>query len=313
MNTQSFSLLVLGEALIDLVQQDDGSYMPLLGGSPYNLCCAAAMQGVHAGYLNPFSTDTFGRSLQAQLIKSGAQSLSHPSPCPTSLSIVTIQNGEASYGFYREGVADRAYTINEVISILDSQPAGIFHSGSLMAMPPDHHILLSLIEKAKSMGWIISLDINARPRLASDLNVYRDALRDIAQQADWLKASDEDLHFMGFENVELANAGYIANSFQNMGCSRIALTFGAKGAYLQVDDDAVSGSAPQVTVVDTIGAGDVFWASCLADWVKSHPKKSDTGFLEQTLNRALSASAIVCTRKGCAPPRLDEISTQNSN
>ena len=307
MNPQSFSLLVLGEALIDLVQQDDGSYAPLLGGSPYNLCCAAAMQGVHAGYLNPFSTDAFGRTLQAQLIVSGAQVLSHPSPCPTSLSIVTIQNGEARYGFYREGVADRDYTINEVIRFLESQPAGVFHSGSLMAMPPDHHKLLSIIDRAKRLGWIISVDINARPRLASDFNIYRDALRDVAKRADWLKASDEDLHFMGFENVELANAESIANVFHGMGCSRIALTFGAKGAYLQVGDHAVTGTAPQINVVDTIGAGDVFWASCLAHWILD-PVNSQSGqAVKNTLSHALRAAAVVCTRKGCVPPALNEL------
>ena len=307
MNAKSISLLVLGEALIDLIQQDDGSYAPLLGGSPYNLCCAAAMQGVHAGYLNPFSTDAFGRTLQTQLIVSGAQVLSHPSPYPTSLSIVTIQNGEARYGFYREGVADRDYTINEVIRFLKSQPAGVFHSGSLMAMPPDHHNLLSIIDRAKKLGWIISVDINARPRLASDFNIYRDALQDVAKRADWLKASDEDLHFMGFENVELAHAESIANVFHGMGCRRIALTFGAKGAYLQVGDHAVTGAAPQINVVDTIGAGDVFWASCLAVWVKDQTKINEMGFLEHTLNRALQASAIVCTRKGCKPPFLQEL------
>ena len=309
MSTHPFTLLVLGEALIDLVQQADGAYTPFLGGSPYNLCCAAALQGVTVGYLNPLSTDSFGQLLHAQLIKSGAQAFSHSSLSPTSLSIVTIQNGEPSYGFYREGVADRGYNVNEVIRILESHPVGVLHSGSLMAIPPDHINLLSIIEKAKKIGWIISIDINARSRLATDVDAYRDALREIAKQADWLKASDEDLYFMGFENVDFANAGYIANFFQSMGCNRIALTFGAQGAYLKVGDYAVTGPAHQITVVDTIGAGDVFWASCLAAWIKDILNINDMRFLEQTLNRALCASAIVCTRKGCAPPVLNEIST----
>ena len=57
------SLWVLGEALIDCVAQADGSLQTMLGGSPFNLACAAAMQGVDVGYLNPFSTDVFGLAL----------------------------------------------------------------------------------------------------------------------------------------------------------------------------------------------------------------------------------------------------------
>ena len=36
-------ILILGEALMDCLAQPDGSLMPLMGGSPYNLARAAAL------------------------------------------------------------------------------------------------------------------------------------------------------------------------------------------------------------------------------------------------------------------------------
>jgi fructokinase len=74
------SVWVLGEALMDCVAQTDGSLRPLIGGSPFNLACAVALQQVDVGYLNPFSTDVFGQQLTARLASTGAKALSKPSP-----------------------------------------------------------------------------------------------------------------------------------------------------------------------------------------------------------------------------------------
>ncbi|NDB67928.1 MAG: hypothetical protein EB015_07980 [Methylocystaceae bacterium] len=307
MNDKNFSLLVLGEALIDLVQQADGTFLPLLGGSPYNLCCAAAMQGAEVGYFNPFSSDTFGRSLLSCLVKAGGQPLSRASAYPTSLSIVTLNNGQPSYGFYREGIADRDYCVGTLLSFLEHHPPAVLHTGSLMLIPPDHEKLIPILEHAKNRGWIISVDLNARPKIAKDLDAYRDALWLVTNYADWLKASDEDLQFMGFENTAIDNAEQISQVFQAKGCQRIALTFGAKGAYLQVGDVCGFGDAPKIEVVDTIGAGDVFWATCLVDWMSDLGCFQTQSLLENTLDRALRAAAITCTRAGCAPPNADEL------
>jgi fructokinase len=91
----------------------------------------------------------------------------------------------------------------------------------------------------------------------------------------------------------------------------VALTFGAQGAYLQVGDAHTQGAAPRVEVVDTVGAGDTFWGNCLADWV-IHNTLHESQVAEQrigtTLQRALQAAAINCSRAGCQPPAAHDIS-----
>lgn len=310
MSSNTTPVWVLGEALMDCVAQADGSLMPLLGGSPYNLACAAAQQGAEVGFINPFSNDTFGQALVNRLNETGATALMPASRLPTSLAVVHVANGQPSYGFYREGIADRDYSVADVVALLEKHKPGVLHTGSLMAMPPEHHKVLPIVQAAKSLGWTISVDVNLRPRLASDLAQYLEAVRSVAAHADWLKASDEDLELLGFDQVSLSNAASLAQHWVNQGASRVALTFGSQGAYLQVGRANAQGAAPQVEVIDTVGAGDTFWGTCLADWVLSdsltRPDVAESQ-VQNTLKRAMKAAAINCTRKGCQPPSAAEV------
>lgn len=301
---------VLGEALMDCISQPDGSLQPLLGGSPYNLACAAALQGADVGFINPFSTDVFGQSLLDHLLANKARPLLPRSALPTALAVVQLNHGQPSYGFYREGIADRDYQVADVVGLLKTSPPGVLHTGSLMAMPPEHHKVLQIIAAAKQMGWTISVDVNLRPRVATDVPAYLSAVREVAAHADWLKASDEDLELLGFKDVRFPHAATLAAHWMQQGCSRVALTFGGQGAYLQIGSERDQAAAPVVNVVDTVGAGDTFWGSCLADWVLHDTARDLTRAQERlvgTLERALVAAAINCTRAGCQPPSLAEM------
>jgi fructokinase len=296
---------------MDCISQPDGSLQPLLGGSPYNLACAVALQGADVGFINPFSTDVFGQSLLDHLVTNKARPLLPRSALPTSLAVVQLNHGQPSYGFYREGIADRDYQVADVVALLEVSPPGVLHTGSLMAMPPEHHKVLHVVAAAKRLGWIISVDVNLRPRVATDVPAYVSAVRELAALADWLKASDEDLELLGFKDVTYSNAHSLATHWRAQGCSRVALTFGAQGAFVQVGVAQAQGAAPQVQVLDTVGAGDTFWGNCLADWVLhgsvDHPEVAEQR-VAITLQRALEAAAINCSRKGCQPPTADELS-----
>ena len=310
------SVWVLGEALMDCVAQPDGRLQPLLGGSPFNLARAVALQGVDVGYLSPLSSDVFGQQLSAALAASGAQALSPVSRKPTSLAVVNLQDGQPRYGFYRDGVADRDYNADDIVRLLKQHTPGVLHTGSLMAMPPEHHKVMHVIQFAKALGWTISIDVNLRTRVAYDLPAYLQAVNQMAAMADWLKASDEDMQLLGWTDVHWDNSDALAAQWQAMGCKRVALTFGAQGASLHIAalpaQPSVHAklSAPQVQVVDTVGAGDTFWGSCLADWVLHDTLGHDDVAIarrEKTLQRALKAAAINCERVGCQPPAAQEL------
>lgn len=302
-------IVILGEALMDCITQEDGSLLPLMGGSPFNLARAAALQGGQVGYLSPFSTDSFGQQLKALCLSDGVQALSPDSRHPTSLAVITLRDGQPSYGFYREGIADRDYQPEAVLRILQTLPPGILHTGSLMLVPPEHSKILQVIDGARAMGWTISIDVNLRPRVAEDLSAYCRAVMQAVELADWVKASDEDLEILGFGQASLATASELRQRFARGANQRVALTFGGAGAYLWVEGEQASAAAPRVELVDTVGAGDTFWGSCLADWAtQAKDAKDAKQRVRSTLQRAMQAAAINCGRKGCQPPRLQELS-----
>ena len=305
----STPIFVLGEALMDCIAQPDGQLRPLMGGSPYNLARAASLRGAAVTYLNPLSTDNFGQQLHAQLLSDGVQLLAQASRHPTSLAVVQVKNGQPSYGFYREGIADRDYSVDSVLAQLKSTKPGILHTGSLALVPPEHEKVLAIVQEAKALGWTVSVDINLRPKLAADLNGYVAAVRSVMALADWIKASDEDLETLGFKGVKMAESARLVaelrSSAEPGALSRIALTFGGDGAYLDIDDQHHSLPVPHITVADTVGAGDTFWGNTLADWALHTEGAAQR--VAATLDLSMKAAAITCTRQGCQPPTWAEV------
>ncbi len=303
------SIFVLGEALMDCIAQPDGQLRPLMGGSPYNLARAAALRGAPVTYLNPLSTDNFGQQLRSQLVADGVQLLAQRSRHPTSLAVVQVKDGQPSYGFYREGIADRDYSVDSVLAQLKNAAPGILHTGSLALVPPEHEKVLAIVQGAKALGWTVSVDINLRPKLAADLNAYVAAVRSVMVLADWIKASDEDLETLGFEGVKLAESARLVDELRTSATpgalSRIALTFGGDGAYMDIDGHHHSLPVPHITVADTVGAGDTFWGNTLADWALQTEGVSQR--VAATLELSMKAAAINCTRQGCQPPTWSEV------
>ena len=298
-------IYVLGEALMDCVATPEGMLRPHVGGSPFNLARAAALRGGSVRFLNRFSQDTFGDQMQAQLERDQVHTVLGRTPLPTSLAVVQVKDGQPSYGFYRDGIADRDYQVDEVLQALGQVAPGVLHTGSLMLVPPENLKVLAVLQGAKAMGWTLSVDVNLRPKLAADLGAYVAAVQQIAALADWIKASDEDLELLGFGRASKEAAAGIAQTFAAQGASRIALTFGGAGAWLSVDGQSAHDTAPMVRVVDTVGAGDTFWGNCLADWTLQPDGAANR--VGDTLKNAMRAAAINCTRAGCQPPTRAEL------
>ncbi len=304
-------IFVLGEALMDCIAQPDGRLLPLMGGSPFNMARAAALRGARVAYLNPLSTDLFGQGMAQLLLRDGVSLPGGSSRLPTSLAVVQVTDGQPSYGFYREGIADRDYSVDGIVALLRQQERpGILHTGSLLLIPPEHSKIVAILKAARELGWTISVDINLRPKVAGDLAQYVQALRDIIALTDWLKASDEDLETMGFAKVAIGESARLVHELRAGtpagALSRVALTFGGEGAYLDIEGQHHSLPVPAITVADTVGAGDTFWGNTLADWALQ-PEGAATR-VASTLELSMKAAAINCTRQGCQPPTWAEVS-----
>ena len=310
--------VIAGEALIDFIAAPDGLYQPVAGGAPFNFARALALQGVTAAYANPLSSDHFGTLLRESLIASGAAALGPTLAQPTSLALVSKSAvGQPSYQFYREGVADRVLTLEQLTRHFNSKTFG-FHTGGLTLVPPDHAVITAAQQHARRNGILCTLDVNMRMQVASSMGVspgdYRDAARAAMAAADIVKVSDEDLQHLGLAAPPLDAARELLSDL----CKIVVVTMGASGAWVLTRAQEIFQPAEEVSVVDTVGAGDCFFAGFIASLIHggaiealrtAAPAQS---ILAQALSHATRCAAINITRDGCQPPTWLEVTSMRS-
>ena len=305
------TIAVLGEALIDFIVGDDGAYRPHLGGSPYNVAIGLARQGMNVSYLSPFSDDTFGDQLHDSLRREGVQTpIARRSLYPTSLALVTIDSdGMPSYRLYREGIADKDTSFEEVATNLP-RSLKVLHTGSLAITPSQLPKIRKLFELMRERDVTISMDINIRLRASVDTRAYLDGVRSLLPIADIVKASDEDLEPFEFA-TEAREAAALA--YKEMGSGMLVLTEGKGGALMQTEDGVVEAEAfPTTHVKDTVGAGDTFHSALLAALVRGGAIGGDfrnvgSAILKDAVDFACAAAAINVSRVGCNPPTKSEV------
>lgn len=295
---------VIGENVIDLLSQTDGAFRASVGGSPLNVAVGVARAQVPSCYLSPLSLDAMGQRITQQLQDDGVQLPdNNRSHCPTSLAFVTFDAaGQPQYSLYRQGIADRDTSAERLLAALP-KATKILHTGSLALEPQDAEQLIPVLKAAKAWGMWLSIDINVRLAFVSDAADYRRYLLELIPLADIIKASDEDLEHLfgaidGLDKLKALNSHAL-----------IAYTTGASGARLYLKDCEVF--APAVAAepfVDTVGAGDTFFANLLAGLVTWHgqplPPVND---LLPLLQRANLAASLNVRKAGCQPPHKNEL------
>ncbi|MEM9172564.1 MAG: carbohydrate kinase [Pseudomonadota bacterium] len=305
------AVAVLGEALIDFIADQDGAYRAHLGGSPYNVAMALARQQVPVNYLSPLSDDRFGDQLLQSLLDEGVHiAIKRRSHWPTSLALVTVDDaGTAAYRLYREGIADKDTSFDELIDVIDSQTQ-VFHTGSLAITPSQLPKIRQLVAALRERGVCIAIDINIRLGASIDTERYLAGVRSLLPLADIIKASDEDLEPFGYADTPRAAAEV---AYAQMEGGVLVLTEGKGGAVVFTPNGVLSRPATQVgTVVDTIGAGDTFHANLIAALLRADAFAAPLESLSESvwvdaIDYACMAAAINVTRVGCNPPTPEEV------
>lgn len=305
------TIAVLGEALIDFIKSDDGAYLPHLGGSPYNVAIGLARHDVDVSYISPLSDDSFGDDLRNSLRSEGVVvPIARRSAWPTSLSLVTTdKSGLPTYRLYRQGVADKDTSFEEICANLPTS-LRVFHTGSLAITPSQLPTVRKLFKNLRDREVIISIDLNIRLGACHDTRAYLDGVWSLLPEVDIVKASDEDLAAFNIDADPMKGA---AVAFSEMGSGMLLLTEGRGGAVLHTPRGTIARSAyPVAHVRDSVGAGDSFHAAFLASLCASgaiDEPFGEEGFetLSDALDFSCAAAAINVGRVGCNPPTWIEV------
>lgn len=305
------SIAVLGEALIDLITRPDGAYQPHLGGSPYNVAIGLARQGMDVTYLSPLSDDHFGSLLYDSLINESVRLPEQArSTWPTSLAMVTVaESGQASYRLYREGIADKDITAEDILANLPEN-LNLFHTGSLAITPSQLPKIKSVFTHLREKGILLSIDINIRLGASQDTAAYLTGVRSLLPYADIVKASDEDIDALKINSDTLVSAEQLFNEMQG---GLLLLTRGTGGAVLFSNEHRVKiPGYPVATIADTVGAGDTFHGAFLSSMEQAgllaKPMQDwSLDILKVSVDYACAAATINVSRVGCNPPTVAEV------
>ncbi|OLC14556.1 MAG: hypothetical protein AUH32_05310 [Actinobacteria bacterium 13_1_40CM_66_12] len=301
-------IVVCGEALIDIVPAEDGTRRPMPGGGPFNTARALARLGAPTAFLGRLSTDAFGVMLARQLEADGADlSLVSYGPESTTLAVAELDgDGLAEYDFFVKGTSAPNLTPEMLPTTLPAEVRAL-HIGTLgLVLEP---MASTLTEMALREGdhRLVMLDPNIRSNLVTDAKEYRERLDGLIARSTIVKASETDIEWL-FPGLG-SEAG--ADRLLDLGARLVLVTLGPAGAIAAGASGRVRVAAPEVEVVDTIGAGDAFGAAVLA-WLHDHDALRadlalDHGKLKSMLSFACLVAAITCTRVGADPPWRREL------
>ena len=301
-------VLVVGEALVDIVVRPGAPTAEHPGGSPANVALGLARLGRRADLLTRIGDDPRGRAVRMHLESSGVRLLpGSVTEGRTSTATATLDAaGVAGYDF------DLDWRVPiDVDLVTGPDPVACLHTGSIAAfLPPGGDAVLALVQKAAGRTTV-SYDPNARPRLMGDPVRARERVETFVRHADVVKVSDEDLAWLapGEDPMD------VVTQWLDDGPAVVVVTRGGEGASGLCRAGRVDVAAPAVDVVDTVGAGDSFMAGLLDHLAEldllgprrlNELRSIDTEALVGMLRHAARIAAVTCTRPGAdSPTRAD--------
>ena len=262
-------VVALGEVLIDFAQKSkDVEGYPTMaahaGGAPANFLAALRNLGHSTAIIGKVGVDAFGVMLLGTLERCGidVSGLVQDEDCFTTLAFVTFnREGDRAFSFARKPGADTQLRFEEIkLSLIDQAKA--FHFGTLsLTDEPVRSATRAAVAYAKAKGKLITCDPNLRLPLWREIEDARREMLWAVSHADVVKISDEEVDFLWGCTPE-EGAEKLLNVY---GVSLAMVTLGPKGSYLKNRSGASAYCAgPQVSPIDTTGAGDIFGGTALA-------------------------------------------------
>ncbi|SMH32378.1 fructokinase [Rathayibacter oskolensis] len=290
-------VLVIGEALIDIVERD-GASTEHVGGSPANVALTLARLGRTATLVTDLADDGRGRQIVEHLGASGVVVLHGDAERTSTARAVLQEDGSAEYDFDLSWNPPAA----------DPASADHVHTGSIaIYLEPGGAAVLELLE-ALPAGVTASVDANIRPALVGG---HREALarfERVAAACEIVKLSDEDAEWL-YPTMQLDE---VLTRLLSLGAQLAVVTRGGDGLLLASSVARANVPAARIVVADTIGAGDSAMGAILDEAFRQGLGAPNGMLLDEPALRAIGhwaakVAGVTTSRSGANPPMRAEL------
>ena len=269
------------------------------------MAVAAARLGAPAAFLGCVSTDEHGERIWAHLHDNGVEVVAtQRSDAPTARAIVE-HVPQLAFRFEGTDTADTQLAPPDLEALGDGPH--IVHGGTLGLFRG--RTAATLADLVEGHDGLVSLDPNIRPQIIDDRDRWEHYHDRWLARANIYKGSDEDLEWIWPNRSPESSAEALLAS----GTDVVIVTRGSDGLTILTADDAHTAPAPDIELVDTVGAGDTIVAAVLASlWERGVARPTDLASVARSewsnfARRAVAAAAITCSRQGADPPTRAEL------
>ena len=259
------------------------------GGAPLNVAIHLKKQGGNPRLISKIGNDLDGKKLIGFLKNSGLATnlIQVDEHLPTSEVLVHLdENKNASYEICEPVAWDNIQRNKEIEKV--SAGSDLIIYGSLASRnQTTRETLFKLLESSKATRL---LDVNLRPPYNKP-----DVVEKLLFMSDFIKLNDDELRIIASWNNKPGNETELIHWLADYyGCSTVCVTRGANGAALIIENEIYEQPGFKINTVDTVGAGDSFLASLVANFAKNLPP-------QKTLEFACATGAFVASQKGAVP------------
>ncbi len=292
--------LVIGESLIDIVEQGGRVSGEHVGGSPLNVAVGLARLGREVDFLTQVGDDPHGRRIAEYVNTAGVQLVSG--------SQVATRTATARAVVGDDGAADYVFDLDWQLSGTPPVAPPLFvHTGSIAAVQDPGCLAVAALIDTYRVSATVTFDPNVRPALIVDRDLARARIEHLVERSDVVKVSEEDLHWIDPDRPPEK----IAQTWLALGPAIVAVTMADRGAAAFCAAGAARVAARPVQVVDTVGAGDAFmvglidalWGSgLLGGERRAQLRQIGLDALTAALEAASLSSALTVARAGADLP-----------
>ncbi|MGN6220308.1 MAG: PfkB family carbohydrate kinase, partial [Microbacterium sp.] len=222
MTGEGARIVVVGEALVDIVHRASGIVEETPGGSPANVALTLGRLDREPVLVTRLGRDERGIRLRRWLEESGVEVRGVDAARTATATAHLDPSGAATYEFdLGRSLVDDPAQLPELVGDAD-----LLHVGSVAAViePGAEHVVR--LARATRPQALVTYDPNIRSSLVDDPAAVRARVEELVALADVVKASDEDLRWLqpGDDVLEAARR------WAARGPAFVVVTLGADGA-----------------------------------------------------------------------------------